>query len=114
MDFKTRLLRFYEVRCPSKCGDVDKLSIKYKNREKELFRQLTFKYGPEPKLSNADKTAAQKRNAKPTPAAPPTSNTPIDADEWMTCLLTPDDFELIRQIDNYSGQTLPQHILDKI
>ena len=43
MDFKTRLLRFYKEKCPAKCSDVDMLAIKYKTKEKELFRQLTFK-----------------------------------------------------------------------
>ena len=61
MDFRKRLLRFYEAHCPEKCMDVDNLVVKYGTREKDLFRQLTFKYGPEPKLSDAEKTAIRKR-----------------------------------------------------
>ena len=41
MDFRTRLMRFYKEKCPSKCNDVDIMVVKYKNNEKQLFRQLT-------------------------------------------------------------------------
>ena len=46
---------------PTKICDVDKLVAKYATKEKELFRQLTFKYGPENYLSSADKTAIRSR-----------------------------------------------------
>ena len=65
MDFKTRLTRYYKLRCPQKLCDVDKLVAKYATKEKELFRQLTFKYGPENYLSNADKTAIKSRAPQP-------------------------------------------------
>ena len=55
MSFKKRLTRFYEKYRPDKVGDVNELSKKYSNQEKELFRKLTFKYGPEPKMSDAEK-----------------------------------------------------------
>tara|TARA_X000000950_G_C13753412_1_gene593647 strand:- start:603 stop:944 length:342 start_codon:yes stop_codon:yes gene_type:complete len=113
MDFKTRLLRFYELRCPSKCSEVDKLAIKYKNKEKELFRQLTFKYGPEQKLTNADKTAIQSRTLKKS-IAKEVNKEEIDYNKWMDSLLDEDDIKLISELDNYSGKSIPQSILDKI
>ena len=113
MDFKTRLRRYYEVRCPSKCSDVDKLVIKYKNKEKDLFRQLTFKYGPEPKLTNADKTAIQNRNPKSQKQAPISKET-IDVNEWMNNMLTNEDKQLLDEIDKFTGKNLPKYILDKI
>ena len=115
MDFKARLLRFYEAQCPSKCGDVEKLAVKYKTKEKDLFRQLTFKYGPEPKLSNADKAAIQKRTAKPEKKLDNLNKTnTLDTEEWMMSLLNQNDLELLKEIDNHTGKKLPQYILDKI
>ena len=65
MSFKKRLTRFYEKHKPDKVGDVNELSKKYSNQEKELFRKLTFKYGPEPKMSDAEKKAIRDRLNKP-------------------------------------------------
>ena len=112
MDFKTRLLRYYELRCPSKCNDVDKLVIKYKGKEKELFRQLTFKYGPEDKLSNADRTAIN--NRAPQKKIVEEIDKQINYDEWMNSLLNNDDLLLLNEIDKYNSKSLPKHILDKI
>ena len=114
MDFKTRLRKFYEIRCPSKCSDVNKLAIKYEHKEKDLFRQLTLKYGPENWLTNADKTAARKRTIKPDkPISIPTKKT-IDVEEWMENLLTNEDHQLIKEIDMCESTHIPQKILDKI
>ena len=114
MDFKTRLRRFYEVHCPAKCADVDNFAVKYKDREKDLFRQLKTKYGPEKWLTNADKTAARNRTMKPVKAPHPLPNTPVDTDEWLNSLLTEEDHKLLAEIDSYGAQDLPQRILDKI
>ena len=110
MDFKTRLERYYQIRCPSKLKDVSKIAVKYKDKEKELFRQLTFKYGPEEKLSNADKTAIKARQP------PKLSNNlcltkEIDIEEYFDSLLNDDDRKILSQIEK-NGIT--QEVLDKI
>ena len=112
MDFKTRLTRYYSLRCPQKLCDVHKLVTKYASKEKELFRQLTFKYGPEVKLSDAERRAIQARTAKaPIVKAPKQS---IDINDWMDSLLDENDKNLLREIDNCPGNQIPQSILDKI
>ena len=55
MSLKKRLTIFYKKYCPDKISEIGKLIKKYGNKEKELFRKLTFKYGPEPKMSEFDK-----------------------------------------------------------
>ena len=112
MDFKTRLIRYYQLNAPQKLGDVDKLVTKYASKEKELFRQLTFKYGPEPKLSEAERKAIHARTVKaPIVKAPKQT---IDINEWMESLLDENDKILLREIENYSGNQIPQSILDRI
>tara|TARA_Y100000389_G_scaffold203336_1_gene251448 strand:- start:4852 stop:5205 length:354 start_codon:yes stop_codon:yes gene_type:complete len=117
MDFKTRLRRFYEARCPEKCSDVNKIANKYKHKEKELFRQLTFKYGPEPKLSNADKNAIRERNPNKKneqPTSVKKQHIYTNIDEWMYSLLDKNDIELIKEIDDLNGKPITKHILDRI
>tara|TARA_B100001175_G_scaffold317919_1_gene337558 strand:+ start:4564 stop:4902 length:339 start_codon:yes stop_codon:yes gene_type:complete len=112
MDFKTRLTRYYSLNAPQKLCDVDKLVQKYSSKEKELFRQLTFKWGPEAKLSDAERKAIQSRTAKaPIVKAPKQT---IDINEWMDSLLDQNDKNLLREIENYSGNQIPQSILDRI
>jgi len=112
MDFKTRLTRYYTLNAPQKLGDVEKLVTKYSSKEKELFRQLTFKYGPERALSEAERKAIQARTAK-VPVVKQTKKT-IDPIEWMESLLDENDKYLLREIDNHSGNKIPQSILDRI
>ena len=112
MDFKTRLTRYYSLNAPQKLGDVDKLVAKYATKEKELFRQLTFKWGPEAKLSEAEKKAIQARTEKaPIVKAPKQT---IDINQWMESLLDENDKNLLREIENFSGNQIPQSILDQI
>ena len=112
MDFKTRLIRYYELNAPQKLRDVHKLVTKYASKEKELFRQLTFKYGPEAKLSEAEKKAIQARTAKaPIVKAPKQM---IDINDWMDSLLDENDKNLLREINNSSSNQISQSILDKI
>ena len=112
MDFKTRLTRYYKLNAPQKLCDVDKLVQKYSSKEKELFRQLTFKYGPEAKLSDAERKAIQARTQKaPIVKAPKQT---IDINQWMESLLDENDKKLLEHIDNYSGNQIPQSILDQI
>ena len=113
MDFKTRLTRYYQLNAPQKLGDVDKLVTKYASKEKELFRQLTFKYGPEAKLSDAERKAIQARTAKAAPIVKSPKQT-IDINDWMDSLLDENDKNLLREIDNYPGNQIPQSILDRI
>ena len=112
MDFKTRLTRYYQLNAPQKLGDVDKLVQKYSSKEKELFRQLTFKYGPEAKLSEAERKAIHARTAKAQIVKAPKQM--IDINEWMESLLDENDKNLLREIENYSGNQIPQSILDRI
>ena len=112
MDFKTRLTRYYSLNAPQKLGDVDKLVQKYASKEKELFRQLTYKYGPENDLSQAEKRAIQTRTKK-TPVVKSPKQT-IDINQWMESLLDENDKNLLREIDNCPGNQIPQSILDKI
>ena len=114
MDFKTRLTRYYSLNAPQKLGDVDKLVAKYATKEKELFRQLTFKYGPENYLSNADKTAIKSRAPQPKQHNLQQNSKLLNIDEWMDSLLDDNDKNLLREIENYSGNQIPQSILDKI
>ncbi len=44
VDYRARLIDFYEKNNPSKMKDVDATLDKYKGREKELFRRLKLKY----------------------------------------------------------------------
>ena len=113
MNLKERLLRFYKQNCPSKCNDVDKIAFKYKNNEKELFRQLTFKYGPEPPMSNADKAIIRERVSKKKETKSKNDNN-IDINEWLDSFLNNDDRELIKEIESYPGKSIPQRLLDKI
>lgn len=112
MDFKTRLTRYYSLNAPQKLGDVDKLVQKYASKEKELFRQLTYKYGPENDLSQAEKRAIQTRTKK-TPVVKSPKQT-IDINQWMESLLDENDKNLLREIENFSGNQIPQSILDQI
>tara|TARA_Y100000389_G_C17469662_1_gene529172 strand:- start:376 stop:714 length:339 start_codon:yes stop_codon:yes gene_type:complete len=112
MDFRTRLLNFYQLRCPSKCADIDMLAKKYANKEKELFRQLTFKYGPEPELSSAAKAAIRERTAKKNTIMK--TEAIIDYDEWMEGLLDDTDRKLLAELDKFSGKQVPKYILDQI
>ena len=112
MDFKTRLTRYYKLNAPQKLGDVDKLVTKYATKEKQLFRQLTMKYGPELKHSDSERKAIQARTAKaPIVKAPKQT---IDINQWMESLLDENDKNLLREIDNCPGNQIPQSILDKI
>ena len=113
MDFKSRLIRYYELNAPSKIKDVDKLVTKYASKEKELFRQLTFKYGPEKKHSDAEKKAIYARTIQKTPIVKAPKQT-IDINEWMDSLLDENDKDLLREIDNCPGNQIPQSTLDKI
>ncbi len=112
MDFKSRLIRYYQVNAPKKLEDVDKLITKYASREKELFRQLTMKYGPEQKHSDAEKKAIHTRTAKKAPIKAPKQT--IDINDWMDSLLDENDKNLLREINNSSSNQIPQSILDKI
>ena len=114
MDLKSRLQRFYELRCPSKCVDVETLSIKYKHKEKDLFRQLTFKYGPEPPMSAAEKSAIKQRSKNIIPNKPIQKTTTTTSSDWMMSLLDQNSLELLKEMDNYEGKNIPQHILDRI
>jgi len=112
MDFKTRLIRYYQLNAPSKLKDVDKLVQKYSSKEKELFRQLTYKYGPENSLSEAERKSIKIRTQKAQVVKAPKQM--IDINQWMESLLDENDENLLREIDNYSGNPIPQSILDKI
>ena len=112
MDFKTRLTRYYSLNAPQKLGDVDKLVQKYASKERDLFRQLTYKYGPENDLSQAEKRAIQTRTKK-TPVVKSPKQT-IDINQWMESLLDENDKNLLREIDNCPGNQIPQRILDRI
>lgn len=112
MDFKSRLIRYYELNAPSKIKDVDKLVTKYATKEKELFRQLTFKYGPEAKLSEAERKAIHIRTKK-TPIVKASKQT-IDINDWMDSLLDENDKNLLREINNSSSNQISQSILDQI
>ena len=112
MDFNTRLTRYYELNAPHKLGDVDKLVTKYALKEKELFRQLTFKYGPEARLSEAERKAIQSRTTKAPVVKQPKKM--IDINTWIESLLDDNDKNLLREIDNYSENRIPQSILDRI
>ena len=112
MDFKTRLIRYYELNCPQKLCNIDTLVTKYATKEKELFRQLTFKYGPEKKHSDAEKKAIYARTSKaPNIKAPKQT---IDINDWMDSLLDENDKNLLREINNSSSNQISQSILDKI
>lgn len=112
MDFKTRLIRYYQLNAPKKLGDVDKLVTKYASKEKELFKQLTMKYGPEQKHSDAERKAIHTRTAKaPIVKAPKQT---IDINEWIDSLLDENDKNLLREINNSSSNQISQSILDQI
>ena len=108
MDFKTRLIRYYELNAPQKLCDVDKLVQKYSSKEKELFRQLTFKYGPEAKLSEAERKAIQARTAKAPIVKAPKQTIDINdclklTSEWYSEFLKNKNINSItnKQIDNF-------------
>ena len=88
--------------------------IKYKDKEKDLFRQLTFKYGPEQKLTNADKTAIYNRNSQVKKQSDSKPFEVLDVNEWMNNMLTQTDWEIINEIEKCNGEKIPQYLLDKI
>ena len=113
MDFKSRLIRYYQLNCPQKLCNIDTLVTKYASKEKELFRQLTMKYGPEQKHSDAEKKAIQARTIKKTPIVKASKQT-IDINDWMDSLLDENDKNLLREINNSSSNQISKCILDKI
>uniref|UniRef100_A0A7S1QX02 Protein kinase domain-containing protein n=1 Tax=Neobodo designis TaxID=312471 RepID=A0A7S1QX02_NEODS len=48
MDYRQRLLNFYQHYDPSKAGNVDAVLKAYHGKEEKLFASLEAKYGPEP------------------------------------------------------------------
>tara|TARA_B100002052_G_C15878719_1_gene598190 strand:- start:423 stop:764 length:342 start_codon:yes stop_codon:yes gene_type:complete len=113
MDFKSRLIRYYQLNCPQKLCNIDTLVTKYATKERELFKQLSRKYGPEQKHSDAERKAIQARTIKKTPIVKAPKQT-IDINEWMDSLLDENDKNLLREINNSSSNQIPQSILDQI
>ncbi|TMW62809.1 hypothetical protein Poli38472_005427 [Pythium oligandrum] len=67
VDYKQRLIEFYQKHNPDKLKDVDSTLEKYKGREEKLFENLAAKYG-----GSAGAAAAQ---PKTNPSASPFGNT---------------------------------------
>ena len=54
MDYKSRLIRFFEKHNPYKLDSVDRLLESYQGQEDALFQALVNKYGPEPSPTDQD------------------------------------------------------------
>lgn len=59
LDYRSRLLRFYEKYAPDKTANVDKILTHYSGKEDQMFAELVGKYGPEPSLSGGQASGAQ-------------------------------------------------------
>eukprot|EP00757_Euglenozoa_sp_SAG-D1_P020304 gene20304-1063_t len=46
-DWKSRITKYYEAKCPEKVATIDTALDKYKGREQDLMDALVKKYGPE-------------------------------------------------------------------
>ena len=113
MNTKERLILFYQQYCPDKINDIDNIIKKYGNNEKELFRKLTFKYGPE---SKDVKNIIKKRNISNT-----SENKNIisskkkiyqDHNEYMKKFLDEKDIDLLKKIDEL--ELIGQPIIDEL
>ena len=123
MSLKKRLTIFYKKYCPDKIPEIGKLINKYGNKEKELFRKLTFKYGPEPKMSEADKKTIIKRqmnNIKPKDIKPKDIKPKIivkntsSKESFDGVYLDEKTLKLLEEIDQLGKKPITKHILDRI
>ena len=123
MSLKKRLTIFYKKYCPDKIEEIEKLIKKYGNKEKELFRKLTFKYGPEPKMSEADKKTIIKRqmnNIKPKDIKPKDIKPKIivkntsSKESFDGVYLDEKTLKLLEEIDQLGKKPITKHILDRI
>lgn len=111
MDITTRLSRFYTKHCPQKLKDVNHIANKYKENEKELFRQLTFKYGPED-LTKDEKKSIQHRLSKTKDDTK--VKTRLHSNWTLDSLLDDKDRILIDKIERNKEHPLPKELLDQI
>tara|TARA_Y100000389_G_C17470970_1_gene530784 strand:+ start:9366 stop:9698 length:333 start_codon:yes stop_codon:yes gene_type:complete len=110
MDINTRLTRFYTKHCPEKLKDVNHISNKYKNKEKDLFRQLTFKYGPED-LTKSEKKTIQTRLGGINEKKQKVKLVP----NWtLDSILDEKDRILLKKIELNKIHPLPKELLDQI
>ncbi|RNE94877.1 uncharacterized protein Tco025E_10300, partial [Trypanosoma conorhini] len=63
--FRRRLVRFYEVHNPSCLSSVDAIWQTYRDREEDLFKVLTDKYGPEPVPQEGAGESSRQRGCGP-------------------------------------------------
>ena len=113
MTLKKRLTIFYEKYCPDKVSDINNLIKKYGNKEKDLFRKLTMKYGPEPKMSEFQKETIRKRVNKDIKSNITTrkiSKKELIEDEF----LDEKTLNLLNEIDKLGNKPITKDILDKI
>ena len=113
--FKKRLTRFYKKYCPDKLNDVDKLCTKYGSQEKELFRKLTFKYGPEDKMNEKEKKDVRDRNEKLKNIKNVEKKPKVDnSDPFHFVKFDNNTLELLSKIDLLGNKPITQELLDKI
>ena len=118
MSLKKRLTIFYKKYCPDKISEIGKLIKKYGNKEKELFRKLTFKYGPEPKMSESDKKTITKRLTKDIKPKFVVKNTSVkntsSNDSFDGVYFDEKTLKLLEEIDQLGKKPITKHILDRI
>ena len=113
--FKKRLTRFYKKYCPDNLNDVDKLCTKYVSQEKELFRKLTFKYGPEDKMNEKEKKDVRDRNEKLKNIKNVEKKPKVDnSDPFHFVKFDNNTLELLSKIDLLGNKPITQELLDKI
>lgn len=113
ISLKKRLTIFYKKYCPDKISEIEKIIKKYGNKEKELFRKLTFKYGPEPKISDFDKKTITKILTKDINPKLVIKNTSSNV-SFDGVYLDEKTLKLLEEIDNLGKKPITKHILDRI
>eukprot|EP00742_Colponemidia_sp_Colp-10_P019583 GILJ01022728.1.p1 GENE.GILJ01022728.1~~GILJ01022728.1.p1 ORF type:complete len:313 (-),score=46.67 GILJ01022728.1:256-1194(-) len=67
LEYRARLVRFYEKYSPDKLRHVDTSLAKYKGKEKAMFVTLVAKYGPEPPYIDGHGSSKEATSKNPMP-----------------------------------------------
>ena len=122
---RDRLLRFYHKNCPEKITNIDNIVKKYNNKEKELFKSLTSKYGKEPPLTMNEKNIInnrlklqkdiiEKKNENLNKLKIEKMKKKNDYLDINTYPYDKNTLDLLQKIDGFKGKELPAQILAQI
>ena len=114
MDLTERLTLFYKQYCPEKLDDINMIIDKYCMHEKDLFKKLTQKYGPEPeqgvnrrkefvKMEDSKKKYSKEKDKE--------KNNTYD---YMEKLLGSKEYDLLSKLDALEGKPITKELLAMI